>query len=109
MTYTELLRLYADEIERREAAEQQVEDLKKQLGLAQSAMLAVTPAQWLSVKDAARYICKSASWLHKDRMQRTPKISYRQECAGGLVFYSRTDLDAYNESRMRGRKKTIRE
>lgn len=105
MTYVEVLRLLANEIERREEAERQVEELKKQLEQFRNAMLAAKPAQWLSVKESAIYISKSRSWLDKDRLQRNPTIPYRQECTGGSVYYARSDLDAYSESRMRGRKK----
>lgn len=107
MTFQELLRLYADEVDRREAAEQQVKELEKLLEQVRSAALDEKPAQWLSVKEAAKYIGRPKSFLDKDRVLRQPQIPFRQEFVGGLVAYSRIDLDSYNESRMKGRKKAV--
>ncbi len=103
MTTSELLRALADETERREHAEQRIAELESQL---QQTTQAKPPATLLNVQEAARYIRRHPSWLHKDRLASPPRIPYIQECARGPVTYRRADLDSYLELRVRGRKKT---
>lgn len=45
-----------------------------------------------NTKEAAAYICKSASWLNKSRMSGAGPIYMK---IGGGVVYAKSDLDAF--------------
>jgi hypothetical protein len=104
MTTPELYRALAEESEKREAAERQAEELRRELEELRSKLVAVTPAELLSVAAAARYINKSASYLHKDRLLRPCRIPYVQERRAGRVSYRRADLDVFITENRKGGK-----
>lgn len=104
MTTAELYRALADEIERREALEELVQQLKAELAEARAKVAEAEPKKWYSSREAALYLCLSESLLEKDRIRRPPMIPF---CKDGprRVTYARADLDQYKLSRMKGRKK----
>jgi DNA gyrase/topoisomerase IV subunit A len=104
MTIADLLRALANETERREQLEQELIELKQELNQARASTFRAEPKELLSVLEAARYINRSPSYLHKDRIQ-LRRIPFIQEKTGSRALYCRTDLDTFIESRRRTNKK----
>jgi hypothetical protein len=105
MTTPELYRALADETERREAAERRAEELQQELEALRGSLLAAEPPELLNVELAAKYINKSPSYLHKDRLLKPCRIPYVQDRPAGRVSYCRTDLDRFIASHRRGAQK----
>jgi len=98
MTVPELFRMLADETEKRQAAEAEIERLRAELEEARAAVQKVVPSQMFDTSGAALYLGISPSFLEKDRMNNPPRISY-VKVSPRAIRYAKADLDAYKDNR----------
>lgn len=97
MTAPDLLRQLADCMEAKERLESEVTRLTRELEAAKAAR-STDDQEWFTVKEAARFISVSKSWLDKDRGKANPQIPSHKP-TGKAVKYHRSDLKLFNESK----------
>lgn len=110
MTVPETLRQLASALEENETLKGRVSELEAELQMLKT-KVPTEEKQWFTVKEAARFIGRSDTFLHKDRMDRDekgkklPLIPFRKD-GHRSVLYSRSDLQAFVEAR-KGKGKKI--